>query len=349
MNLGSNKLHSVAVFYFSGTGNAKQIAVWLAEFAAAMQIRCELFNIATTDAHARNAINPETLIVIISPIHGFNFPKITLDFIRHFPKGKNKVALMNTRAGMKLGRLVTPGLTGVAFFIASVLLKNKGYTIVGQIPFDMPSNWISIHPSLSKKAVKYLHKVNYARVEKHAKQLFSGKPDFHANKDVIQDIIIAPVSLGYYLVGRFVFSKSYFASKKCNHCQLCINQCPVKAIIPIDGRPFWTFKCESCMKCMNFCPNRAIESAHGLFAVTGVIYAALTSILFKSLLPISAQHILIKPVLETIVFIVLIWFFYKVQHLLLRNRICARLIAFASLTYYRFWGRYTAISDDAWK
>lgn len=81
-------------------------------------------------------------MIIISPIHGFNYPKITLDFIRRFSSGKNKIVLMNTRARMKIGSFVTPGLTGIALFLSSLLLKQKGYKIVGQIPFDLPSNWI---------------------------------------------------------------------------------------------------------------------------------------------------------------------------------------------------------------
>ena len=87
---------------------------------------------------------------------------------------------MNTRAGMKIGRFVTPGLTGIAFMLSSLILKKKGYRIVGQIPFDMPSNWISIHPALNENTVNFIHEENYKRATKHFNRLFSGESDFLA-------------------------------------------------------------------------------------------------------------------------------------------------------------------------
>ncbi len=168
----------VLIFYFSGTGNSKQVAKWISEFAVARSIDCILFDISKTDISQLEPLDSNVLIIIISPVHGFNFPKITLDFIAHFPKGKNKLVLMNTRAGMKIGSFITPGLTGVAFILSSLLLKRKGYKIVGQIPFDMPSNWISIHPALNERTVKFIHQKNYDRVKKHSDKVFVAKRIF---------------------------------------------------------------------------------------------------------------------------------------------------------------------------
>lgn len=343
------EVRKIAMFYFSGTGNAKQIAIWFSEFAINKDIDCETYDIAKTDIKAIESFSPDTLIVIISPIHGFNFPKITLKFIEHFPKGRNNIALMNTRAGMKIGRFVTPGLTGIAFFLSSLILKRKGYKIVGQIPFDMPSNWISVHPALNANAVRFLHKKNYMRVEKHADKLFSGKSDFLSNRDLIQDILISPVSLGYFLAGRFVFAKSFYASNYCDNCGVCVKQCPVKAIKTINDRPYWTFKCESCMKCMNSCPRKAIETAHGLYLIVGILNSIMLTFLINNILRISIQNDFIRQILSTLVFFSLLWILYKLQHLLLRNKLIGKLISFTSLTHYKFWGRYKSIPDHKWK
>ncbi|MDR1759160.1 MAG: hypothetical protein LBR60_01385 [Fibrobacter sp.] len=58
----------------------------------------------------------DTTVAIISPVHGFSYPKITFDFIRNLPRGDNRVVLMATRAGMRIRNFVTPGLTGSGFF-----------------------------------------------------------------------------------------------------------------------------------------------------------------------------------------------------------------------------------------
>ena len=342
-------IRNIVIFFFSGTGNAKQIALWFSEFAINKGIECQIFDISKTDTNAIAPLSSDTLIVFISPVHGFNFPKITLNFIEHFPKGKNRVVLMNTRAGMKIGRIVTPGLTGIAFFLSSIILRRKGYKIVGQIPFDMPSNWISIHPALNENTIKYLHEKNYSRVEKHAKKLFLGQSDFLSNRDIIQDILISPVSLGYYLVGRFAFAKSFYASNACDNCNLCIKQCPVKAIKTDNNHPYWTFKCESCMKCMNSCPKKAIETAHGLFIIVIVLSSTILAFLINDILRISIQVDIIREIISTLLFFALLWIFYKLQHLLLRSSFIGKLISFTSLTHYKFWGRYKSIPDNKWK
>lgn len=287
--------------------------------------------------------------MIISPIHGFNFPKITLDFIQHFPKGNNRVVLMNTRAGMKIGNWVTPGLTGIAFMLSSLLLKVKGYTIVGQIPFDMPSNWISLHPALNENTVQFLHQRNYERVEQHAHRIFAGESDFLAYRDIVQDILIAPISLGYYLVGRFAFAKSFYVNMDCDNCGICIKQCPVNAIKMVDGRPFWTFKCESCMKCMNHCPLNAIDTGHGLFTITSLCYTALMTILLHYLLKFDIQSEFMRQVVYAATFLGLLWAFYRIQHRLLKFRWFEKWMVYTSLTHYTFWGRYQSIVNSKWR
>jgi ferredoxin/flavodoxin len=344
-----NKFRKMVLFYFSGTGNAKQVALWFSEFAIKKDIDCRTFDIAKTDIKTIESLNSDTLIGIISPIHGFNFPKITLNFIEHFPKGKNNIVLMNTRAGMKIGRFVTPGLTGIAFLLSSLILKQKGYKIVGQIPFDMPSNWISIHPALNENTVKFLHEKIYTRVAKHSLKIFSGKSDFHSHRDLVQDILISPVSLGYYLIGRFAFAKSFYASNDCDNCGVCEKQCPVKAIKTVKNRPYWTFKCESCMKCMNLCPKKAIETAHGLFIVVGILSSTMLTFLINDLFKISIPSDFIREIVSTLLFFAFLWISYKLQHLLLRSKLIGKLISFTSLTHYKFWGRYKSIADYKWK
>ncbi len=342
------KIEDLKIFYFSGTGNARKIAEWFSEHASKKEIGVKIFNIAKIDFNAVQ-LNPNSLIIIISPIHGFNYPKITLDFIRRFPNGKNKIVLMNTRAGLKVGPFVTPGLTGITFLLSSIILRWKGYKIVGQIPFDMPSNWISIRPALNDNSVKYIHKKNYFKVSKHADKIFSDRKDFLAFRDIVQDILIAPISLLYYLFGRFAFAKSFYASYKCDNCGLCIKDCPVDAIKTIKDRPFWTFHCESCMKCMNSCPNRAIETAHGLFVVVILLSPIVTSFVLYYFIGNSFWEDFPEFIIKNFIFFILLFMLYRLQHYFLGRNVISKIIAVTSLTFFKFWGRYRSISDVKWK
>ena len=44
-----NTIQKVILFYFSGTGNAKRIALWFSEFAIKNRINCEIVDIAKCD------------------------------------------------------------------------------------------------------------------------------------------------------------------------------------------------------------------------------------------------------------------------------------------------------------
>lgn len=81
-----NHMDRLIIFYFSGTGNSRRIALWLSELALENNIPCCSYDIATTDISNVQPIDNSATIVLISPVHGFNFPEITLNFIRNLPK-----------------------------------------------------------------------------------------------------------------------------------------------------------------------------------------------------------------------------------------------------------------------
>ena len=330
----------IYIFYFSGTGNAKQIATWFSELTVEKGTECQLFNMAETDVKSIDYIDPQDLLIFIAPIHGFNYPKTALRFIRKFPKGKNRIVLMCTRGGTRIGPLLIPGITGAAFIVSSIILKIKGYVVAGQVPFDMPTNWTSLHPAPGDKTMKSILEKNQIRVRKHFEIIYSGKNDYAARKEVILDIITGIPSFAYLYWGRFFLSKTLYASSKCTQCNLCVRDCPVKAITIVDKRPYWSIKCESCMHCINICPFRAIEAAHGLLVLVFYLWIVGTPILM-GLLPLLFHHWLIAfLVFDVLLFFGLLFLLYRFQHFLLKNRTVAKIIAYTSLTHYKFWRRY---------
>jgi Pyruvate/2-oxoacid:ferredoxin oxidoreductase delta subunit len=266
-----------------------------------------------------------------------------------FPKGRNKIVLMNTRAGMLIGKFITPGLTGIAFYLSWLILLLKGYSLKAILPVDMPSNWISVHPGLNDRTIKYLHERNKERVYRFARKVLQGKSCFKALLEVY-DILLAPIALGYFLVGRFFVAKTYYASHDCDDCGLCIKGCPVQAIIKVDNRLFWTLNCESCMKCMSNCPKKAIETGHGftaafIFIFSSFILAGFYRYFNAHIYPI--EHSLLKMVVESALYIAFLIIWYRLVHWLLRYKIPERIIVYTSLTKYKWWGRrYKALKNQ---
>ncbi len=338
------------IYYFSGTGNAKNAALWIDEIAIKSGLITKFINIDRFEQIEVPKTTDRTLIGFCSPTHGFNLPPLMLKFIAKFPKIKNTdVFILNTRGGLKLSKLFIPGLSGLAQIFPALILILKGFRIVGMQPLDLPSNWIILHPGLRQKVINSIYNRCHQIVEKFTNKLLYGGSKYKALLSTPFDLLVTPIAIGYYFIGRFFLAKTLVATDACNHCGICIKQCPVKAIKKINERPYWTYKCESCMRCINTCPQRAIETAHGfsglMFYIGFAIIIPLLYTFWKSLnigFTTSSSYISgqIIGIMEWFIFILIVFLSYFILHYFLRFKFINRIVAYTSLSKYKFWRRY---------
>ena len=351
MKVASN-FDKLIIYYFSGTGNARNAARWMLNVAEENGLETELINIDKSKSIEKPDLTKRTLVGFCSPTHGFNLPPLVLKFIWRFPKVKKADAfLLNTRAGLKLHKFYIPGLSGLAQILPALILLFKGFRIVGMQPLDLPSNWIFLHPGLRQKIVDSIYNRCHVIVRKFSAELIQGKRRYKALLSLPFDIAVIPLAFGYYIIGRFFLAKTLIASNACDNCSKCIIECPVGAISLVNDRPFWSYKCESCMRCVNGCPKRAIETAHSF----SVIMLLLSSIVVSPVLifglkqlgfwEIANQTVLsqnIWALLDWFIFILFVFVCYRIMHFLMKFRIINDIVAFTSLSKYRFWRRYKA-------
>lgn len=340
------------LYYFSGTGNAKTAAHWIVDHARNRGMEAEIIQINKHTPIPLKAFKEKTLVGFCFPTHGFNTPPIVIDFLRRFPKSKNtKIFLLNTRAGMKMYKLFTPGMSGLALWWPALMLWLKGYKCIGYQPLDLPSNWISIHPGLRKKVVDSIFMRCKRKIDRFTKKILNGKKVYQAFWGIPVDIAISPISVLYYLFGRYALSKTYFASYKCNNCDKCIKECPVQAIKYVDNRPYWTYRCESCMHCMNHCPERAIETGHAfiflLWRLAFTIIPIGIMYLFKTykVIPVEILESGYGYIYEGVQYAIGMWVVfagYGLMHYLLRFKWINYLVTWTSLTKIKYWRRYKA-------
>ena len=341
---------SLLIYYFSGTGNARSVADWIRADAGEKSWDVEIRNIAEIDRSKILTPVQDTMIGFVSPTHGFNVPPIMMYFIFNFPRAAsgNQVFVLNTRGGTKFGNIFLPGLSGIALWLPALVLWLKGYRIIGLRSIDLPSNWISLHPGLKNENVISIYQRCRLITHQFAQDILSNRKNFRAVFDIVQDCLIAPVSLLYFLMGRFVLAKSFYASSCCTNCKQCMRNCPVNAIITVSGQPFWTYRCESCMRCMNECPERAIETGHGyvagtLFLVNSWILVTLWAS-FSQLVRFDnypAVFPIFKNIMDCGITLILLMIAYRIVHLLKRVVILKQIIEYSSLTKYAFWKRYS--------
>ena len=345
--------NTLQVYFFSGTGNSKRVTQWICNEAGNLGTESESFDISKQKpVNFRN----ETTLIFISPTHGFNYPPVVINYLLRFPKTtfKNKVYLMNTRAGMKLSKIFLPGFSGIALWFAALILLLKGYRISGMRSIDLPSNWISLHPGLRRKVVDSMFN-HYEKITRDlTDKIIRGRKIFRFSLIIGMplDIIITPVAIGYYFVGRFVLAKTFMASSFCDNCGLCIKKCPIQAISLKQNRPYWSYRCESCMRCMNNCPKRAIETTHGMLAAIIFLTYAVVLASFYRWIPINHWKFSNLPFLDSftkffiesaILFLLLI-VTYRLVHFLKRFRWFDYIIVYTSLTKLPFWRRYKSPS-----
>ncbi len=344
-------ISNLIVFYFSGTGNARFIAETIIERAEEKGINTKLIDISDTKIPLPE-IPDGAVIGFCSATHGFNMPPVMLKYIRKFKRNRSKnvkVFVLNTRAGMKLYKLFTPGLSGIALLLPAFMLRVKGFKIIGLQPMDMPSNWISLHPGIREKVTKSITRRCTGKTKRFTDKIMAGKKVYKGLISLPFDLAVMPIAVVYYFIGRYMLAKTFMASDKCNHCGLCIKECPVNAIQEINGINYWSFSCESCMKCMNSCPHRAIETAHGFtFAVWWLMLSFLSVKLTNYLLdwmlikkhPDIFHPTLVENVVSISVSFLTVYFAYKLLHFLLRYKIFNRIFTYTSFTKFRFWRRY---------
>jgi len=343
------KWKSLYIYYISGTGNARMSCDWIADEARKSGIDTVVQKIDRLEGIIFPEPSPDLLIGFAFPTHGFNAAPIMLKFMAGFPaKLCNNIFQLNTRAGMKMSKLFTPGLSGLALILPAFMLRMKGYKCIGYRPVDMPSNWIPLHPGIKHKVIDSIFTRCEAVVRKFAIRTINGEKTWNGLYSLPVDLLISPLAFGYYVAGRFFLSKTFIANSNCNLCLKCVKECPTASIRIVNDKPYWKLSCESCMRCLNMCPERAIEAAHGMavgFYFLIILLNTKLALLISDLSGLPDKSGLLKitsSVTSLILTVFVPAFAYFVIHYAIGLKPVNGLFRWTSLTTFRFWRRYRA-------
>ncbi|HAM09456.1 MAG: hypothetical protein A2X03_05505 [Bacteroidetes bacterium GWA2_40_15] len=341
------KWKSLYIYFISGTGNAKASSYWIADEAQKQGLKTSVQQIDRLENIEMPDRESSPLIGFAFPTHGFNAAPIMLRFIAGFPRGMgHDVFLLNTRAGMKLYKIFLPGMSGVALLLPAFILWLKGYRCIGFRPVDLPSNWIWLHPGLRTKVIESIFSRCEKIVRKFTRKILSGEKVYRGLFSIPVDLLISPISLGYYAGGRFFLAKTFIANNKCNNCGICIKECPTSSIKLVNKRPYWRLTCESCMRCLNQCPEKAIESAHGMAIAFWIIFTAVNTeiiLLIINTLNISPKSWwwwIISNIISIGGMVLITAVLYYIMHYAMGIKPVRYLVRFTSLTTLPFWRRY---------
>jgi ferredoxin/flavodoxin len=250
--VGNGLSKSIAVFYFSGTGNTELVAErFVEEFrrreASAEQSPMERY---TLDGEPPNPSRYD-LIGLGFTIHAWNAPRIVYEFLELLPPGQNQRVFLFKCPG---DLLANGGSTGPL----RRKLARKGYQVIHESLLVMPSNLIVAYPaSLSKQ----LYQIACRRVSYYVAELLTGR------ERSVPDTRLARLLTAFSPLEQWatrLLRLHWQIDQGCTGCGLCARLCPTANISMADGRPHYNWRCLGCLRCLYACPTKAIHLRRGL-------------------------------------------------------------------------------------
>lgn len=245
-------VRSVAVFYFSGTGNTKRVVGLLERELEKACVSVEVISIEKLTK--ANLLAPDLdrydMIGLAHPIYGFTTPSIVDSFVATFPPGNGRrVFILKTAADfISINHNASSALIQV--------LQERAYDVFYDRIIVMPSNWvITYDDSMTKQLC--------TTAEKKASHMSADLIDAK-RRQYNPGIFIKLLSTGLAYMeknhGSRAFGSSLRVDALCNQCELCVRNCPVNNINTTDRTVSFGDNCMGCMRCIYRCPKEAITS-----------------------------------------------------------------------------------------
>jgi ferredoxin len=227
------------ICYFSGTGNTLWSAKKIADMIGGA---CELVNIGAA-AQKDNVIEADA-VVLLFPSYAYGMPLIVRRFVQNAVFKTPYIAAFVTFGS-------SPGGTLAAL---SRILKRKNMSAVycGRIP--AVENYIVLFGPPKEKVMRRRLAIQRQATEEAARCVVERRVNT-VNTFRPLSVFIAWL----FSKGVKIFYKHYHVSDDCNGCGICEEVCPVSCIVMRDNRPQFSGKCEHCNGCLNWCPLKAIH------------------------------------------------------------------------------------------
>lgn len=229
------------IVYFSGTGNSRFAARYLAHLSGD-DIR------AITDINA--PITQGETLGIVCPVYAWDAPEKLYDFLE-----KNFLGTHWTYVYVVITCGKNIGLT-IEHLKKSLL--NLGITLNAGYSLCMPSNYILAGDVPSpEEQTQSLRKALYTLDEIHQNVNREKKDIVQVERGKLPSVLTYVLHPLFKKYGRK--TKPFHATDKCTQCGFCVDICPEKTISLHDGKPMWRESCQQCLACIHRCPVRAIE------------------------------------------------------------------------------------------
>jgi ferredoxin/flavodoxin len=246
----------IGIFYFSGTGNTKTVTYLLSEQLKNKGCHVDIYAI---DEVLKTKNNPSVqsydIVGFGYPTHAFNAPRIFFEYINTLPAGDQKKTFVFKSAG-------DPFMNGGSTALVRNALQTKGYDVFYERLFVMPANVLIRYRN---PIIKQLYRTAARHAQTMATDLLTGTKRLQ-NNTIISTALTAGFS-GMESIGARFFGKHLTVTHSCNHCGICIRNCPTRNITEHEGRILFDSQCVLCLRCVYSCPVQAIVPRYLKFLI----------------------------------------------------------------------------------
>lgn len=232
------------VVYFSGTGNSRYIAEYLAD-----ALHDETFDVGVcTRGETVSTLASEKPWIFVAPVYVSAPAKAMLDFVKNTTfSGEKRAWFLADGAGEK----------SAASAYAERLCRRKGFSYMGTASLAMPQNYLLYFRMKTEDEIDAMLTRARTRLRGFAAAVRDGLPFEGKTASAAEYLMTEAVRVLYYRF--FMSAKPFHATDACVGCGKCASVCPYANIRIAENRPAWGKNCTHCMGCINACPTRAIE------------------------------------------------------------------------------------------
>lgn len=232
------------ILYFTGTGNSKYVADFLAD-----KLNDEV--VPLNDMLKNNQppeVSCEKPFIWVAPIYAWRFPKKVEELFSKIKfKGNNTVYFVATMGGD----------SGDCEKFCRRLTEEKGMNFGGFADVIMPDNYFGGFNIKDENEMPRLVKAAHPTLMKIADTISSGKTLSIRVKTSAAAFKSGVINYGFC---KYMLSKAkYKVNDNCTACGKCVKICPVNNIELADGKPKFLGNCMGCYACIHRCPEKAIN------------------------------------------------------------------------------------------
>lgn len=232
------------IIYFSGTGNSRFAAQYLAK-----QLNEELLDAGQRiKAGEKGDLASDRPWIFAAPIYAWRMAGILEEYLRSVKLTGNRNAYFVLTCGSEVGE---------AGKYAAKLCKEIGLQYRGVLQVVMPENYIAMFNAPGEETARKIVARAIPVLDQGAERIRQGSVFPERKVNFIDRLKSGPINKGFYKF--YVKADAFFATDKCTGCGFCVNACPLNNISLNDGRPIWGKQCTHCMACICGCPTEAIE------------------------------------------------------------------------------------------